>query len=251
MLTAFLTQYPRDAFVLHPHHFIQTEQKLERTMDEVARLGGIVFHAVVHRHFKEMIEQRCRDIGIPYCDLTGRFMEFLTAASGVQPQPDIGRLHHVHAPSYHNRIKALEFTLEHDDGLGLETLHEADIVLTGVSRTSKTPTSIYLAQQGFRVANVSLALAVPPPRQLLVLRERVVGLTIDPAQLVEIRTHRNTSWRMGDTSYNDPEYVSREIMWSRRLFRDQGWPTINVTDRAIEETAVRIIDLLGLKPATG
>lgn len=249
MLTAFLTQFPREAFEVHLHRFIQTEQKLERTMDFVATTGGIVFHAFVHRHFKDLIEQRCREIGIPFSDLTGRFVEFLAVASGIQPQENIRHLHRT-STGYHQRIKALEYTLEHDDGLGLDTLHEADIVLAGVSRTSKTPTSIYLAQQGFRVANVSLAMSVQPPRQLLALKQRVVGLTINPEQLVEIRTHRNISWRMGDTSYNDPEHVNREIAWSRRLFRDHGWPILNVTDQAVEETAVRIIDLLGLRVPT-
>ncbi len=249
MLMAFLTQFPREAFALHHHHFIQTEQKLERTMASVAKLRGIVFHAVVHQHMKQMIERRCLELAIPFCDLTGRFVEFLTAASGIKPQPDIGRLHHVHASSYHQRIRALEFTLEHDDGLGLDTLHEADAVLVGVSRTSKTPTSIYLAQQGFRVANVSLAMNVPPPRQLLALKENVVGLTINTPQLVEIRRNRSRSWRLGDTNYNDPRQVNQEILWCRRLFEAQGWPTINVTDQAIEETAVKTMDLLGLKVA--
>lgn len=246
MLTAFLTQFPRDAFEMHLHRFIQTEQRLEQAMDRIATLRGIVFHAVVHREFKEVIEQRCRDIGVPFNDLTGRFVEFLEVASGIQPQPDIRRLHRT-STGYRQRIKALEFTLAHDDGLGLDTLDQADIVLAGVSRTSKTPTSIYLAQQGFRVANVSLALNIQPPGQLLALRQRVVGLTINPEQLVEIRTNRNLSWRMGDTNYNDPDHVNREILWSRRLFRDQGWPTLNVTDQAVEETAVRIIDMLGLR----
>lgn len=245
MLTAFLTQFPRDAFEMYLYRFVRTELQLERAMDRIATTGGIVFHAFVHREFKEVIEQRCRDIGVAYNDLTGRFVEFLTVASGIQPQPDVRRLHRT-STGYHQRIKALEFTLEHDDGLGLDTIDQADIVLAGVSRTSKTPTSIYLAQQGFRVANVSLAINVPPPQQLLALTERVVGLTINPEQLVEIRTHRNVSWRMGDTSYNDPDYVHREIMWSRRLFRDHGWPILNVTDQAVEETAVRIIDMLGL-----
>ncbi len=249
MLAAILTQFPRDAFTMHLYRFIQTEQKLERTLDHIATTGGIVFHAFVHQHFKEVIEQRCREIGVPYTDLTGRFVEFLEVASGIPAQPDIRRLHRT-STGYHQRIKALEFTLEHDDGLGLDTIHEADIVLAGVSRTSKTPTSIYLAQQGFRVANVSLALGVQPPPQLLALKKGVVGLTINPEQLIEIRTNRNISWRMGNTNYNDPEHVKREILWSRRLFREQGWPILDVTDQAVEETAVRIIDMLGLQVVT-
>lgn len=250
MLTAFLTQFPREAFEVHHHHFLATDARLQQAMDKVEARGGIVFHALVSDRAKEIVRKRCEAHGIHQCDLTGQFVQFLADASGVRPQPDVRKLHHTHSAGYNQRIKALEFTLEHDDGLGLETLHEADIVLAGVSRTSKTPTSIYLAQQGFRVANVSLAINVAPPKELLALRERVVGLTIEPMQLVEIRTHRNVSWRMGDTTYNDPEHVNREIMWCRRLFRQQGWPILNVTDQAIEETAAKVTDLLGLKLPT-
>jgi regulator of PEP synthase PpsR (kinase-PPPase family) len=148
---------------------------------------------------------------------------------------------------YQRRIDALEFALGHDDGLGLATLAEADIVLAGVSRTGKTPTSIYLAQQGYRVANVSLAVEVEPPPQLLALRaKKVVGLVISPQQLVMIRTRREADWHMARTSYGDPAHVAREIAWARQLYARQGWPVLDVTDQAIEETAARIVDALGL-----
>lgn len=246
MLTAFLTQFPPDAFNLHRRNFLDSEPKLNAALDEVALDPGIAFHAFVSPVAKRLIEQRCKKAGTACCDLTGEFVDFLARKSGIQPQANVARLHDI-SDEYHRRIKAVEFALEHDDGLGLETLYEADFVLTGVSRTSKTPTSIYLAQQGWRVGNVSLALGIEPPKQLLELKGRkVVGLIIDPETLVEIRSNRQANWRMTTTRYNDPEQVSQEVAWSKRLFNQQGWPVLNVTDQAVEETAARIINTLGL-----
>src|SRR6185437_921267 len=124
--------------------------------------------------FKQIVEQFCAESNRPCRDLTGGIVEFLSDVAGIQPQHNVNALHQMDE-AYRERIGALEFTLRHDDSLGLESLEEADIVLAGVSRTSKSPTSIYLAQQGYRVANVALALGVAPPRQLLNLpREKVV-----------------------------------------------------------------------------
>ena len=147
----------------------------------------------------------------------------------------------------------MSFTLEHDDGLGQDNLEEADVVLAGVSRTGKTPTSIYLAMLGFRVANISLAAQVEPPRQLLGLAPgKTVGLIIDPRRLAEIRTRRQTAWHMTQTNYNDPHGVQAEVEWSRRLFAKLRCPILDVTDQAIEETAARVLDLLGLsQPSIG
>jgi regulator of PEP synthase PpsR (kinase-PPPase family) len=246
MLTAFLTQFPKHAFGMHRHNFVQTKPKLAKVFEHITSPRAIVFHAVVQPEMKKAITDECRKRGIPECDLTGQFVEFLSRESGIAPARDVNRLHDM-TSEYRQRIKALEFTLEHDDGLGLDTIYEADIVLAGVSRTSKTPTSIYLAQQGYRVANVSLAMGVDPPQQLLNLEKRsVVGLVIDPGTLVEIRTNRNVGWRMGNTRYNDPDFVDREIAWSKRLFLSKGWPVLNVTDQAVEETAAKIVDALGL-----
>lgn len=202
---------------------------------------------MVHPAFKRMIQERCRKIGSPYCDLTGQFVEFLARESGIAPKPDIASLHET-GGAYTQRISALEFTLAHDDGLGLETIDQSQVVLVGVSRTSKTPTSIYLAQQGYSVANVSLALGIEPPKELLALRNGVVGLIISARQLEEIRTNRSAAWHLGDTNYSNPEHINDELAWCRRLFAQRGWPVLDVTDRAIEETAARIVDILRLDP---
>lgn len=246
MLGAFLTQFPRDTFSLNMRVFLNRPRKLEEALREIEATPGIVFHAVVSQASKLLIEQRCAQIGVPARDLTGRFVKFLQEQSGIEPLADSQRLHDVD-DAYYRRIEAVEFALQHDDGLGLETLGEADVVLAGISRTGKTPTTMYLAQQGHFAGNVALAMQVQPPRQLLELPARkVVGLTIDVPQLVEIRTRRQQDWKMGETGYNQAEAVEQEIAWSRSLFRSKGWQVLNVTDQAIEETAGRIVALAGL-----
>jgi len=246
MLTAFLTQFPGDAFTLHRHNFLKTSDDVARAMEAMAAGRGIVFHAFVSPDFKKIVAERCAASGVACCDLTGQFVSFLAEQSGIQPRPNLQKLHDT-TDEYHRRIQALEFTLEHDDGLGLETIHQADAVLAGVSRTSKTPTSVYLAQQGYRVANVALAQGVDPPRELLKLpSHKVIGLYIYPTTLADIRTHRQASWHMGDTRYNNPETVQQEVAWSRKLFASKGWKTLDVTDQAIEETSARIVNILNL-----
>ncbi|HLL90097.1 MAG TPA: pyruvate, phosphate dikinase/phosphoenolpyruvate synthase regulator, partial [Tepidisphaeraceae bacterium] len=214
---------------------------------DVASRPGIVLHAVVSQEMKRDVAARAAAAGLPCMDLTGNLVEFLSAASGVHPTPDRRRLHDVDA-AYRRRIGAIEFTLAHDDGLGLDTLHEADVVLVGVSRTSKSPTSIYLAQQGYKVANVSLAHQVEPPPQIMQLRrQKVAALYINPATLSEIRSRRQAGWRMETTDYNRVEAVEREVAWSRQLFRRMGWEALDVTNQAIEETAGRIVERLKLE----
>jgi regulator of PEP synthase PpsR (kinase-PPPase family) len=205
----------------------------------------MVMHAVVSPELKEGIQRACAKAGAPVRDLTGGFVEFIAAHSAIRPDASTRRLHDT-GDEYHQRIDALEFTLAHDDGLGLETLDEADIVLAGVSRTGKTPTSIYLAQQGFKVANVSLARAVAPPAQLLRLSSTVVGLLIDPERLQEIRSSRQAAWGMAQTSYSERDAVRDEVAWSRKLFMQKGWPTLDVTTSAVEETAAKVVELLKL-----
>lgn len=246
MLGAFLTQFDNEALAVRFETFVRTPERLREVLEQARGDGAAVCHAMVSGEFKKLVDAFCGDAGMPCRDLTGGIVEFLSGVAGRAPLHNVDALHRIDE-AYKRRIGALEFTLTHDDGLGLETLHEADVVLTGVSRTSKTPTSIYLAQMGYRVANVSLAMGVEPPRQLLELPAgKVVGLIINPAQLMLIRTHRRHDWQMGEGSYGDPHEIARELAWARRLFTDRGWHTINVTDQAIEETSARVVELAGL-----
>lgn len=242
MITAVMTQFPPMTFVPIYKPFLQTPAKLHAALSTISK--GVVLHAFVTSASKKAIDTFCKTHNLACRDLTGGLVEFLARSSGVHPSGDSTRLHRVDE-IYHQRIRAMEFTLEHDDGLGLETLHKADIVLTGVSRTSKTPTSIYLAQQGFRTANVSLAKEVEPPAELLKLKKNVVALIINPQKLAEIRSRRlRKDWKMDETDYSSLEHVRDEITWSRRLFMKHGWPILDVTDFAIEETAARVVELI-------
>jgi regulator of PEP synthase PpsR (kinase-PPPase family) len=149
--------------------------------------------------------------------------------------------------AYFARVDAIQSTIAHDDGVGAEDWEEADIVLAGVSRTSKTPTSIYLANRGYKVANIPLVVESPPPSALFELRRpRVVGLTTAPKRLIEIRRNRLLALNQTtETAYVDEEKVEREIAFARRVFADHGWPVIDVTRRSIEETAAAVMRLLG------
>jgi regulator of PEP synthase PpsR (kinase-PPPase family) len=248
MLTAFLTQFPPRAFAVRVRTHLTDRTRLEDALDEVAAEPGIVLHAVVSSDAKRQIHSRCAALGAPERDLTGDFVKFLAEQSGIRPAEDHQRLHHVD-DQYQRRMRALEYAVQHDDGMGLETLDMADIVITGVSRTSKTPTTMYLAQQGYCVANVTLTANSEPPAQLLkVSRGKVVGLVIDPEQLVAIRTHRIIQRKLTDNRYRDIEAVAREVAWTKSLFLRQGWPVLDVTFQAVEETAQKILDVLGLPP---
>jgi [pyruvate, water dikinase]-phosphate phosphotransferase / [pyruvate, water dikinase] kinase len=246
IVTAILTQFPPDAFRVETRGFLRTEQQLRDVMEQVKHQPGLVFHGLLDHAHKRLVADACDELGVGHCDLTGPFVNFIARQSGLSPGKNYELLHSVD-DAYKRRIKALEWTLEHDDALGLDTIGEADIVLVGISRTSKTPTSVYLAQLGYRVANVALAQQVEPPRQLLDLKQRkIVGLVIDPSTLAEIRQRRQAAWHMGDTNYTNPREVAREVAWSRQLFTRQGWPILEVTNQAVEETAARIVNVLGL-----
>jgi [pyruvate, water dikinase]-phosphate phosphotransferase / [pyruvate, water dikinase] kinase len=162
----------------------------------------------------------------------------------VGAEAGCGRQHALDA-AYFARVEAIQFTIAHDDGIGFENWEEADIVLAGVSRTSKTPTSIYLANRGYKVANIPLVPESPPPPNLFRLKHPlVVGLTTNIDRLIQVRRNRLLSLNQApETDYVDQEAVTRELAFARRLFADNGWPMIDVTRRSIEETAAAIINL--------
>lgn len=250
MVAAFQTQFASGTFEVRPWNFVSTVDRLNRTLEQVREVGGVIMHAVVAHKHKQVIEDFCNANHIPCSDLTGQFVDFLSRASGVAPSSNVKALHEV-SDEYHKRIEAIEFTMQHDDGLGVERLREADVILAGVSRTSKTPTCIYLAQLGYKAANVAIAIEATVPPELLAMKDRkIVGLVIDPWRLVEVRRTRSRSWNITESSYTQIEHVEREVLWSKQLFTRQGWPTLDVTKTAVEETAAKVVELLGLSQRT-
>ena len=245
MATAFLTQFPPGTFELRLRPFVDSLARLEAGFGGLSTTRAVVFHAMIDPAMKARVQQLSADRGFPARDLTGPFVDFLADAAGVPVERDPSRLHHLDE-AYERRVAAMEFTLCHDDGLGLSTLNEADVVLAGVSRTGKTPTSVYLAQhEGLKVANVSLAVQCEVPPELLALpKGKVAALVIDPNRLSEIRLRRNQYWKMDSTDYDQIERVRAELVWCRKLFARQGWPVFDVTGMAIEETAARVVQAL-------
>jgi [pyruvate, water dikinase]-phosphate phosphotransferase / [pyruvate, water dikinase] kinase len=242
-----VSQFPDVAFdvVAHPLH--DDLEKLQATLTRLSGERRIVLHALADQAAKELVRNKCVVERIPHFDATGPLFHFLADAVGAVPQNDVTRLHRLDA-TYRRRIEAMDFTLEHDDSLGLGTLREADIVIVGVSRVSKSPTALYLGSRGFKVANVSVASATGfPPVLAKISKKKVVALTTQPKRLQEIRTERARRMGSPGTEYDDLKGIIAELMAAEAEYRRRGYAMIDVTHMTIEQTAARILEALKLQ----
>ncbi len=236
----------------HIYPLIRSPRQLDRVLKEIEAAPGVVVHTIVGREMRVGLEEGCRRTECPCIaaldPMTAAFGRYLgaslTTRVGVQ---------HALDNDYFNRIEALNYAIGHDDGHGGQDLDAADVVLVGVSRTSKTPTSIYLAHRGVRAANVPLVPGAPLPEKLFaVTRPMIVGLLVSPDRLIQIRKNRLLSLNeTRESTYVDIDAVREETVRARRLFEAQGWPVIDVTRRSVEETAAAIINLLNSRHAAG
>jgi len=201
----------------------------------------IVFTLVDKRVAQGLLEEAAQR-EVPTVDVLGGMIANVADHLHAKPRSQPGLLHGF-SDRYFHRIDAVEFAVRHDDGANLHTLHRADLVLTGVSRTSKTPLSMYLAQRGYKTGNVPIVSGIDPPRALLDLDpSKVFALYIDPSLLLTIRQARVRALGAPPYgSYADPEAMLEEVRRARRLYRDQGWRVLDVTGRAAEENAARIL----------
>ena len=244
VLEAIFTQFPRGVFTLHTLNFVDSEERLDACLAQLEHAQGLIVHATVYEAFKQRIEAACRRHRLPVYDLTGPIAAFFTQASGLAPQVSHRKLHELNQ-EYFNRVEAIEYAINHDDGTGLKTLHEADVVLTGISRTTKTPTSMVLAMHGLRAANVPLVPAVEPPAELLRLEpSRVICLTADLKQLAAFRSVRVQQQLGFDGGYTDEEAIRTELAWAHRLAATRGWELLDVSARSVEETAARVLQMV-------
>ncbi len=219
--------------------------QLPDILGEIAVTPGFVVHSVAHSDIREALEEGCRHLKVPYQfalePLIGRLSEHFDVPIQFRTSS-----REIIDDDYYQRVEAMKFTLTHDDGVAVQDLDEADVVLVGVSRATKTPTCMYLASRGVKAANVPLVPGVPLPETLLkAKRPFIVGLTVDPVRLARIRAARLAGLKQAEkTDYVNLEALQQEVLDARRLFSRRGWPAIDVTQRSIEQTADLIIRMM-------
>jgi regulator of PEP synthase PpsR (kinase-PPPase family) len=241
---AVAAQYEGVSAIEHVYPLVRSPAQLERVISEIEQAPGIVLYTLVETELSQRLEEACRGSGSPHLSVLSPVHSLLQSYLGAHSTARPGAQHMLNA-EYFKRIDAMNFTLLHDDGQLPHDLNDADVVLIGVSRTSKTPTAIYLANRGVKTANIPLVPGVPLPAALeTVHKPLVVGLVASPERIVQIRQNRLLSLKAdNDTDYTDRDRVAEEIAFSRRLCARHNWPTIDVTRRSIEETAAAILDL--------
>jgi hypothetical protein len=229
----------------HIYALVRSQRQLERALEEIMGAPGIVLHTIVDPKLRGALEAGCQNLDMPCIAPLDPLVSALSRYLGAPLSTRVGAQYALDN-DYFNRMDALSYALGHDDGQGGQDLARADVVLVGVSRTSKTPTCIYLAHRGVRAANVPLVPSAKLPEGLTRLGAvPVVGLTVSPDRLVQIRRNRLRSLNEDrESSYVDTDLVRAEIVEARRLFERQGWPVIDVTRRSVEETAAAVINIL-------
>ncbi len=229
----------------HAWTLIRTSKQLEKVLAGIEAHPGPVLFTMVNEKLRMELVAGCHRLQVPCIPVLDPVIMALASHLGMQAQGLPGRQHELDA-EYFGRIDAMNFALSHDDGQSAQDYDLADVILVGVSRTSKTPTCIYLANRGIKAANVPIVPGCPVPPELLTARRpMVVGLTKDPAQLVQVRRNRlHLLSQAEDTDYVDPEVVRKEVAQARRLCAENNWTVLDVTRRSIEETAASIIQML-------
>ena len=240
--TAYYADYQP---IEHMYALVRTSKQLERALIEIERQPGIVLFTIADKTLQQQLERHCTALSIPTISILDPVINSLAAYLKTESRPHPGGQHTLNA-EYFRRMDALNYTLIHDDGQHVDDLDAADIILVGVSRSSKTPTSIYLANRGIKTANIPLVPGIPHPPQLeAVAHPLIVGLVASAERISQIRRHRLlTLNETRETYYVDRQAITAELLAAKKLFTRHNWPVIDVTRRSIEETAAAILNLL-------
>ena len=252
IVKAALVQYPDRDISLVRCKNIRSDDQIETIVDEVKARQGTVVFTVVSKQLRKKIEELCQANHVPYTDLFGPLLGMFSDYFEKEGAFTAGLLRQTDE-KYFKRIAAIEFTVKHDDGKETRDLDQSDIVLVGISRTSKTPLSIFLSHKGWKVSNVPIVLNVPLPQELFKIdQKKVVGLTIDLEKLSKIRKNRlEKLGRDLSSDYASFQYISQEIEYANGIFsRNRRWPIFDVTEKALEETAAEITRLVAARQGT-
>lgn len=231
--------------VEHIYALVRTPKQLQRVIGEIERQPGVVLFTIIDQDLRGQLERRCAELSVPCISILDPVIASLAQYLNAQSRPQIGRQHALNA-EYFRRIDALNFTMLHDDGQHADDLDTADVILTGISRSSKTPTSIYLANRGIKTANVPIVPSIPVPKFLETISgPLIVGLIASAERIAQIRRHRLLALNeTKETDYVDHRLITEELVHMRKLCARHNWPIIDVTRRSIEETAAAVINLL-------
>jgi regulator of PEP synthase PpsR (kinase-PPPase family) len=238
-------QYALVRPIEHVHPLVRTKRQLTRVLQEIEQTPGIVLYTITNKQLSEELEHQCGALNVPCLAVLQPIMQVLENYLGAARTPTVAGQHVLDA-DYFKRIDALNFTMAHDDGHLPADLNDADIIILGISRTSKTPTSIYLAQRGYKTANLPLVPSVALPESITKPHNAFVACLIaSPERIAEVRRHR--AMLLGDRNlgdYVDRDLIAAEIAYSRRICAKHRWPVIDVTRRSVEESAATILKLL-------
>ena len=242
---AAAAQYADFRPIAHIYALVRTPSQLNRALREIEAQPGIVLFTLINPDIRKHLEQQCEAMGVPCLSILDPIISILADYLNATSRPQVGGQHALNS-DYFRRIDALNFTMAHDDGQNLDDIGKSDVILLGVSRTSKTPTSIYLAQRGIRTANIPIVPSIPVPRQLFEVEgPLVVGLIASAERIAQIRRHRLLSLKESrSTDYVDPRLITDELMAMKSLCSQNDWPMIDVTRRSVEETAATILNML-------
>jgi regulator of PEP synthase PpsR (kinase-PPPase family) len=245
MSKAALLQFEPGNTVFTRHSNVRSVNKIREVVREAERNRALIIHTFAAHDLRRAMEETCQARSVPSHDLLGLLLERLEGFIGSPPKEAAGLLHQVD-DDYFEKIDALAYTVRHDENRSPEELDQADIILVGVSRTSKTPVGIYLAQEGWRVANIPVVIGEELPKQLFeVDQSRVVGMITTPERLVEVRKARLLRLDSKDSTYADLRRVTEELEYCKKILdRNPKWQTVDVTGKSVEETAAEILDRL-------
>lgn len=242
---AATVQYTQIRPIEHVHPLVRTKQQLAQVIRDVEAAPGIVLYTIVNHDLASKLTEACQSLKIPSVPVLDGVMNVFESYLGTSSTPTVAGQHALNA-EYFRRIDALNFTMAHDDGQLPADLDQADIVVLGISRTSKTPISIYLAQRGYKTANVPIVPEIPMPRQLeQVTTALIVGLVASPERITHVRQNRVLALAADRDleDYADRDRIEAEMIYSRRLYTRNRWPIIDVTRRSVEESAAAIVKL--------
>jgi [pyruvate, water dikinase]-phosphate phosphotransferase / [pyruvate, water dikinase] kinase len=245
VVRAALSQFQGTEVILDRYPHVRTMAQISEILQRARELNGVVVYTMVSVELRQRMLAAGLEVGVTTLDILGPILTRLSHHLELSPLATPGLFRHLDQ-AYFKRLEAVDFTVAHDDGMGAETLHEAEIVIVGVSRTSKTPVSLYLSFRGWKVANIPIVSGLELPPQLFTIDpQHIIGFTIDPPALRALRLVREKRMRSGMLgAYVDEDEIRREIEAAAQLFRARGWPVLNVTMKAIEETSTEVMQTI-------